>query len=68
MELGVKLGADVPFCIMRQTARARGIGEKLNRITSRLQSKVLLITPNIGIPTPFVYNQLRTDRIEKHPR
>jgi 4-diphosphocytidyl-2-C-methyl-D-erythritol kinase len=67
MELGVKLGADVPFCIMRQTARARGIGEKLNRIISHLQCKVLLITPNIGIPTPFVYNQLRTDRIEKHP-
>jgi 4-diphosphocytidyl-2-C-methyl-D-erythritol kinase len=67
-ELGVKLGADVPFCIMRQSARAQGIGEKLTPINSALQCRVLLITPNIGVSTPFVYNQLRTDRIGKHPR
>ena len=29
MERGVKLGADVPYCIMRGTALAEGIGEKL---------------------------------------
>jgi 4-diphosphocytidyl-2-C-methyl-D-erythritol kinase len=68
MELGVKLGADVPFCIMGQSARAQGIGEKLTPFTSGLQCRVLLITPNIGVSTPFIYHQLRTDRIEKHPR
>ena len=29
MERGVKIGADVPYCIMRGTALAEGIGEKL---------------------------------------
>ena len=29
MERGVKLGADVPYCIMRGTVLAEGIGEKL---------------------------------------
>lgn len=28
MELGVQIGADVPYCIMRGTALAEGIGEK----------------------------------------
>ena len=31
MELGVRLGADVPYCVMRGTALAEGIGEKLTR-------------------------------------
>jgi 4-diphosphocytidyl-2-C-methyl-D-erythritol kinase len=68
MELGLKLGADVPFCIMQQTARAEGIGEKLSRIESGLHCKVLLITPNIYVSTPFVYQQLQTDLIRRHPK
>ena len=32
MERGVKIGADVPYCIMRGTALAEGIGEKLSLI------------------------------------
>ena len=31
MERGVKIGADVPFCIMRGTALAEGIGEEIGR-------------------------------------
>ncbi len=27
MERGVKIGADVPYCVMRGTALAEGIGE-----------------------------------------
>ena len=32
MELDWKIGADVPFCIMRGTALAEGIGEKLTAL------------------------------------
>lgn len=32
MERGVKIGADVPYCIMRGTALAEGIGEKLSKL------------------------------------
>ncbi len=34
MERGVKLGADVPYCIMRGTVLAEGIGEKLTPASS----------------------------------
>ena len=33
MERGVKIGADVPYCIMGGTALAEGIGEKLTKLT-----------------------------------
>ena len=32
MNIGVEIGADVPYCIMRGTALAEGIGEKLTRL------------------------------------
>jgi 4-diphosphocytidyl-2-C-methyl-D-erythritol kinase len=68
IQLGVKLGADVPFCILQGTARARGIGEKLTKIASCLRSKLLLVTPNIGVATPDVYRQLKVDQIKQHPQ
>lgn len=67
MELGVKLGADVPFCILQGTARAQGIGEKLTKIDSQVTGKVLLVTPNIAVTTPEVYRQLKVDQIQQHP-
>ena len=33
MDRAVNIGADVPYCVMRGTALAEGIGEKLTRIT-----------------------------------
>lgn len=36
MKRGVTLGADIPYCIMRGTALAEGIGEKLTRLAPRL--------------------------------
>ncbi|HYH01693.1 MAG TPA: 4-(cytidine 5'-diphospho)-2-C-methyl-D-erythritol kinase, partial [Bacillota bacterium] len=68
MELGVKLGADVPFCVLQQTARAQGIGEILTPLKTSLDCQVLLITPNIGVSTPLVYQQLVVAEIQKHPR
>jgi len=67
MRLGVKLGADVPFCILQRTARAEGIGEKLTVISSRLRCSVLLITPDVQVSTAMVYHSLDTKGIRKHP-
>ena len=39
MERGVKLGADIPYCIMRGTALSEGIGEKLTRLPSMPQCR-----------------------------
>ena len=67
MELGVQLGADVPFCILQQTARAQGIGEVLTPLQIGLDCRVLLITPNIGVSTALVYQQLVVAEIKRHP-
>lgn len=67
MELGLKLGADVPFCIMKGTARAKGIGEVLTSIDSPLKCKVLLVTPNVPVSTSMIYQKLRVNEIKHHP-
>ena len=67
LELGVKLGADVPFCIRQGTARARGIGERLTPIDSKLNCSLLLVTPKIHVATAWAYNQLQLGLIKYHP-
>ncbi len=67
MEIGMEIGADVPFCILGGTAHAKGIGEKLTRIKSF--SNKLILLANIGkeVSTADVYDRLdlqnRQDRI-----
>ena len=47
MERGVKIGADVPYCIMRGTALAEGIGEKLSKLPPMVKCPVLIAKPQI---------------------
>lgn len=54
-EIGVKVGADVPYCIKGGTALAEGIGEVLTPISRRLYMHVLLIKPKQGMSTPLAY-------------
>ena len=67
MELGVRLGADVPYCVMRGTALAEGIGEKLTRITPVPHMWILMAKPQINVSTRLVYEQLDMGGIQKHP-
>lgn len=59
MERGVKIGADVPYCIMRGTALAEGIGEKLTALPPMVKCPVLIAKPQISVSTKFVYENLR---------
>lgn len=68
MRLGVKLGADVPFCIRQGTARAGGIGEKLIGIQSKIKTNLLLVTPNIQVSTAEAYSLYQTTHNLKRPR
>lgn len=68
MKIGGRLGADVPFCIMKGTARAEGIGEQLTPIKSALKCNVLLVTPNCQVSTAQVYRKLQIEKIKKHPQ
>lgn len=58
MERGVKLGADVPYCIMRGTALAEGIGEVLTPLPPMVKCPVLIAKPGISVSTKMVYEAL----------
>ena len=67
MERGVQIGADVPYCVMRGTALAEGIGEKLTRITQVPDCFVLIGKPGINVSTKAAYESLQLDKISSHP-
>ncbi|MFT4104904.1 MAG: 4-(cytidine 5'-diphospho)-2-C-methyl-D-erythritol kinase [Lacrimispora sp.] len=58
MERGVKIGADVPYCIMRGTALSEGIGEILTPLPDMPQCQVLIAKPGVSVSTKFVYDNL----------
>lgn len=64
---GVKLGADVPYCIMEGTALSEGIGEILTPIAPMPECYLVIAKPNISVSTAFVYGNLHVDTLEKHP-
>lgn len=67
MERGVKIGADVPFCVMRGTALAEGIGEKLTPLPPMPKCHILIAKSGIHVSTKFVYGNLRADALKEHP-
>ena len=67
MEVGVKIGADVPYCVMRGTALAEGIGEILTPLAPMPDCYILIGKPDVGVSTPFVYKNLRLNDKTWHP-
>lgn len=59
MEIGCKLGADVPFFIFKKTALAEGIGEKLTVLPNMPNCWILLINPGVHVSTAWVYRSLQ---------
>lgn len=66
-ELGVQLGADIPFCIMRGTALSEGIGEILTPLSSIPSCWFLIVKPTFSMSTKFVYEHLHLDEHTPHP-
>lgn len=67
MERGVGIGADVPYCILRGTALAEGIGEKLSVLPPMPKCHILIAKPGISVSTKFVYGNLNLEKVEEHP-
>lgn len=67
MDRGVKIGADVPYCLMRGTALAEGIGEELTQLPPMVKCPVLIAKPQISVSTKFVYQNLKLDENTVHP-
>lgn len=66
-ELGVLIGADVPYCIMGGTALSEGIGEILTPLPAPPAAYLLIAKPDIHVSTKFVYENLHADRLQFHP-
>lgn len=67
MERGVKLGADVPYCIMGGTAIAEGIGEVLTPLPTPPKSHVIIAKPPVSVSTAYVYGHIKPDEITNRP-
>ncbi len=69
MERGVRLGADVPYCVLRGTALAEGIGERLRTLPPMPKCYILLAKPGSSVSTRFVYENLHANDLkpEQHP-
>ena len=67
MKLGVEIGADVPYCLMRGTALAEGIGEKLTRLPDMPFCHILIAKPPVNVSTKLVYENLDSTQIKSHP-
>lgn len=67
MKIGVNIGADVPYCVMRGTARAEGIGEILTPLSAMPDCWILIGKPGINVSTKFVYTNLKIDEHTRHP-
>lgn len=67
MKLGVKIGADVPYCIIGGTALCEGIGEIVTPLESFKNQILVLVKPNFGVSTKEVYQALDITRVQRHP-
>lgn len=56
-KIGVKIGADVPFCITGGTLLSQGIGDVLNPVKPLRKCYILLAKPDIGVNTGYAYHQ-----------
>ena len=67
MELGLQLGADIPFCLVGGTTLAEGIGEKITPLAPLPHCHILLAKPEAGVSTKYVYEHLDAQVLQKHP-
>ncbi len=66
-ELGVKIGADVPYCIVGGTALSEGIGEVLTQLPNVPDCVVLIAKPDFDVSTKYVYENLHANSLTYHP-
>ena len=68
MELGVSLGADIPYCIKGGTALCEGIGEEVTSLKPFKDKIIVLVKPGFGVSTKEVYKSFDMDKVRIHPR
>lgn len=61
IEIGKRVGADIPFCIYEKKAFVQGIGEKLEFINEPFEAKLLLVKPKKGLSTKKIFSNVKID-------
>jgi len=61
------LGADVPVCLARRTALARGIGERIEPVADLPPLAVALLNPGVPLPTRAVFAALAAGPVGRVP-
>lgn len=67
MKLGLRLGADVPYCIKGGTALCKGIGEDVTELPSFKDKILVLVKPPFGVSTKGVYQEFNLSKVRSHP-
>lgn len=67
-KLGVKIGADVPYCFVGGTALCTGIGDIVKPLKPFKNHILVVVKPNFGVSTKEVYGSLDINKINIHPR
>ena len=57
LKIGKEIGADVPYCIFKNTVLATGIGEKMTRLPNFDCLDLVIVKPNFGVSTKKVYEE-----------
>lgn len=65
--MGVKFGADIPYCIKGGAMLAEGIGEQLTTIHQPMCLELVVVKPKVSVSTPYVFKQLKANEISNHP-
>ena len=68
MNIGLKLGADIPYCINGGTALCEGIGEKITTLPPFKDKILVLVKPSFGVSTKEVSKAFNLDRVRVHPK
>ncbi|MAE43158.1 4-(cytidine 5'-diphospho)-2-C-methyl-D-erythritol kinase [Candidatus Woesearchaeota archaeon] len=58
IEIGAKIGSDVPFFIAGETAVVEGMGDKIKPVKKPISINVVLVNPGIKVSTTWAYKQL----------
>lgn len=68
MEIGLELGADIPYCIKGGTALCEGIGEKVTQLKPFKDKILVLVKPGFGVSTKEVYKAFDINKVRVHPK
>ena len=66
-EMGLTLGADVPFCILGATAKAEGVGEILSPVANMPDCSIVIAKPTASISTAESFKLFDAVTASRHP-